>query len=79
MELAKLFGDQISPPFINGVLGRLLPLSAKSSYKHEDFDPMLTEPVVRDTSDEDGEEIVEAGSELHEELSNSPGWTIRTP
>lgn len=79
VELAKLFGDQNSPPFINGVLGRLLPLSVKSSYKHEAFDPMLAEPVARVISDEDGEEIVEAGSVLHEELSNSPGWTIRTP
>lgn len=78
VELAKLFGDQNSPRFINGVLGKLLPLSSKAHFKHEDFDPMLAEPMVKPEPREDEEEIVQAGSELHEELSNSPGWTIRT-
>ncbi|MBL8060389.1 MAG: transcription antitermination factor NusB [Chthonomonas sp.] len=79
VNLAKTYGDQNSFKFINGVLGKLLPLTAKAHFKHEDFDPMLAEPTPPAPVQDEEEEIVQAGSELHEELSKSPGWTIRTP
>lgn len=78
IELAKAYGEQASPRFINGVLGKLLPLLAKSSFRHEDFDPMLGDAGAQVTRDDDEEEIIQAGSVEHEELSNSPGWTLRS-
>lgn len=79
VTLARDFGDKDSPRFINGVLGKLLPLTPKSEFDRSKFKSLLDEATALQQEEPDAEtELVVEGSPAHEELMKAKGWILKS-
>ena len=77
VSLAAEYGDKHSSKFVNGVLGKLLPLTKKAKWDPSKFKNFLAaDPIPAPVEPE--VEMIEAGSPEHEELLKSSGWTLRS-
>ena len=77
VSLAAEYGDKDSSRFINGVLGKLLPLTKKAVWDQSKYKSFLaTDPIPAPVEPE--VEMIEAGSPEHDELLKSAGWTLRS-
>lgn len=80
LELAKKYGTADSGPFVNGVLGSLLPESPKAHWTPEQEEVLEPdhERLPDAEPEEDAEVEIEAGSEEHSDLMKKAGaWVIR--
>lgn len=75
VDLAKRYGTEDSPRFVNGVLGNLLPLTPKADWKPVSGPEWPDEEAP---SEEPEVEIVEEGSERHRHLVAGT-WRLRKP
>lgn len=80
VELVKVFGSPESSRFVNGVLGRLLPMSAKSDWDPShafgpEPEPDAPEVLVAEAPDE--EELVRDDDPKVADLRRAGGWVLR--
>lgn len=70
VNLAKRFNSEESGKFVNGVLGKLLPLSPKATWSGETSEEEAEDDAIN--------EMIDEGSPAPEEDVQTAGWTIRS-
>lgn len=81
VELVKVFGSPESSRFVNGVLGRLLPASAKANWdpaQASSPEPDSEAPEVLVVEAPEEEELVLEDDPKLADLRRAGGWVLRT-
>lgn len=81
VELVKVFGSIESSRFVNGVLGRLLPLTAKANWdpsQEAAAEPDADAPEVLVAEAPEEEELLREDDPKADSLLRAGGWVLRT-